>query len=53
MENEYGVCWQTVMKEMEELFEYEDRERSYQVMQELYKMKKVDIVALRKAYEEK
>lgn len=53
MEDEYGVCWQMVTKEMEELFDYEDCERSYRVMQELYKMKKIDIAALRKAYEEK
>ncbi|MGX7244190.1 VOC family protein [Enterococcus quebecensis] len=52
MEDEYGVCWQTVTSDMEALFNNSDPERAYRVMQELYKMKKIDLAALRKAYEE-
>lgn len=52
MEDEYGVCWQTVTADMDTLFDNSDPERAYRVMQELYKMKRIDIAALRKAYEE-
>ncbi|EOI05066.1 hypothetical protein UAY_00540 [Enterococcus moraviensis ATCC BAA-383] len=52
MEDEYGVCWQTVTVDMDTLFDNSDPERAYRVMQELYKMKRIDIAALRKAYEE-
>lgn len=51
MEDEYGVCWQTVTKDMDKLFDNSDPDRAYRVMQELYKMKRIDIAALRKAYE--
>lgn len=50
MEDEYGVCWQTVTTDMDTLFDNSDPERAYRVMQELYKMKRIDIAALRKAY---
>ncbi|MBO0470649.1 VOC family protein [Enterococcus sp. DIV0242_7C1] len=53
MEDEYGVCWQTVTSDMEKLFDNSDPDRAYRVMQELYKMKKIDIAALRAAYEKK
>ncbi|MGM0219669.1 VOC family protein [Enterococcus sp. AZ126] len=52
MEDEYGVCWQTVTADMEKLFDNSDPDRAYRVMQELYKMKRIDIAALRKVYEE-
>lgn len=51
MEDEYGVCWQTVTKDMDMLFDNSDPERAYRVMQELYKMKRIDIATLRRAYE--
>ncbi|WP_207694623.1 hypothetical protein DOK67_0000407 [Enterococcus sp. DIV0212c] len=51
MEDEYGVCWQTVTTDMDQLFDNSDPERAYRVMQELYKMKRIDIAALRTAYE--
>lgn len=53
MEDQYGVAWQTATKDMEELFDNSDPERANRVMQELYKMKKIDIATLRKAYEGK
>lgn len=51
MEDEYGVCWQTVTNDLEELLDNSDPDRAYRVMQELYKMKRIDIATLRKAYE--
>lgn len=50
MEDEYGVCWQTVTADMDELFDNSDPDRAYRVMQELYKMKRIDIAVLREAY---
>lgn len=51
MEDEYGVCWQIITNDMEKLFDNSDPERAYRVMQALYKMKKIDLAVLRKAYE--
>lgn len=52
MEDEYGVCWQTVTKDMDTLFDNSNPERAYRVMQELYKMKRIDIATLRRVYDE-
>ncbi|MFD2306724.1 VOC family protein [Enterococcus termitis] len=51
MEDEYGVCWQTVTEELEALLDNSDPDRAYRVMQELYKMKRIDLAVLREAYE--
>ncbi|WP_375179102.1 hypothetical protein [Enterococcus rotai] len=51
MEDEYSVCWQTVTNDLEKLLDNSDPDRAYRVMQELYKMKRIDIDTLRKVYE--
>lgn len=50
MEDQYGVCWQIATRDMGELMDYSDPVRANRVMQALYKMKKIDIAALRDAY---
>lgn len=51
MEDEYGVCWQTVTQDMGKLLDNSDPDRAYRVMQELYKMKRIDLAKLKEVYE--
>lgn len=52
MEDQYGVCWQIATQDMGKLLDYSDPDRGKRVMQALYKMKKIDLAALRAAYDE-
>jgi predicted 3-demethylubiquinone-9 3-methyltransferase (glyoxalase superfamily) len=52
MEDEYGVSWQTGSKELERLLDGADPERASRVMRAMDQMKKIDLAALKKVYEE-
>lgn len=51
--DQFGVSWQIVPTAMEEMLQDPDREKSERVMRALLKMKKLDLDALRRAYEGK
>jgi predicted 3-demethylubiquinone-9 3-methyltransferase (glyoxalase superfamily) len=52
MEDQYGVAWQTGSKELERLLDGGDPERASRVMRAMDQMKKIDLAALKKVYEE-
>lgn len=52
LKDKYGVSWQIVPLEIEEMISDTDPEKSRRVMQAMLQMKKLDINALRDAYEE-
>lgn len=51
MEDQYGVCWQIANRNMGKFLDNSDPERANRVMQALYKMKKIDLSLLQKAYD--
>ena len=51
LKDRYGVSWQIVPREMDEMLARGDAERNARVMQALLPMKKLDIAKLRAAYE--
>lgn len=51
LQDKYGLSWQIVPKEMDELIRKGDAVRLNQLMQALLKMKKLDLAALRAAYD--
>lgn len=52
LKDKYGVSWQVVPTELNDLLQGEDQEKARQVMAAMLKMKKIDIAALRDAYKE-
>ncbi len=51
MEDKYGVSWQIVPTILGELLSDPDAEKSERVMKAMLQMKKIDIGALKRAYE--
>ena len=51
LQDKYGVSWQIVPVEMEEMISDPDAEKSGKVMQAMLQMKKLDIRILKEAYE--
>ncbi len=51
LKDKYGVSWQIVPENLTEMIIDPDREKSERVMNALLQMKKIDIQALRQAYE--
>ncbi|HAH25404.1 MAG TPA: hypothetical protein DCL77_16880 [Prolixibacteraceae bacterium] len=52
LQDKYGVSWQIVPLEIEEMISDTDAEKSRRVMKAMLQMKKLDINALRAAYQE-
>ena len=52
LKDQYGVSWQIVPSALGELLSSSDPARSQRVTQSLLQMKKLDIAALKKAYNE-
>lgn len=52
LKDKYGVSWQIVPKQLEELMNDEDAEKTGRVTQALMQMQKIDIAALRRAYQD-
>lgn len=52
MMDKFGVPWQTVARDMDDLIDIKEPKKALAVTKELYKMKKIDINLLRKVYEE-
>ncbi|MCI0471987.1 MAG: VOC family protein [Ignavibacteria bacterium] len=50
VKDRFGVSWQVVPKEMDEMMATKDKNQLDRVTNEMLKMKKIDIVKLRKAY---
>ena len=53
MKDKYGVSWQVVPNEMADLLKDPKSEKSQRAFAAMMKMKKIDIAALKKAYEGK
>lgn len=53
MEDQYGVYWQIITRDMGQLMDYSDPVRANRVMQALYKMKKINVATLWDAYNNK
>ncbi len=51
LKDKFGVSWQIVPVDMDEMMQDQDPERSARVTQAVMKMKKFDIAELRKAYD--
>jgi predicted 3-demethylubiquinone-9 3-methyltransferase (glyoxalase superfamily) len=51
LKDKFGVSWQVVPVQMENMVNDEDRERSGRVMNAMLKMKKLDIQTLQEAYD--
>ncbi len=52
LRDKYGVSWQIVPAEMDELLKDEDTEKSKRAMETMLRMKKLDIEKLKQAYEQ-
>ncbi|ALC81233.1 MULTISPECIES: VOC family protein [Bacillus] len=52
LKDKYGVSWQVIPSELEELLHGEDAEKSRNVMNAMLQMDKLDIKELKQAYEE-
>jgi predicted 3-demethylubiquinone-9 3-methyltransferase (glyoxalase superfamily) len=52
LKDKYGLSWQIVPRQLEELMSDEDFEKTGRVMQALLQMKKIDIAGLKRAYEQ-
>ena len=52
LKDKYGVSWQIVPAILGEMLQDKDPERSHRVMQAMLKMVKLDIAALKAAYEQ-
>lgn len=50
--DKYGLSWQVVPRRLVELMQDPDPDESARVMQAMMQMKKIDIAALERAYEE-
>ena len=53
LKDRFGVSWQVVPTDLEEMLQDRDPEKPKRVMAALLKMKKLDIGGLRRAYEGK
>jgi predicted 3-demethylubiquinone-9 3-methyltransferase (glyoxalase superfamily) len=53
LKDKYGVSWQIIPNALFELMSGGAARKSQRVMQAMLQMKKLDVVALRQAYEEK
>jgi predicted 3-demethylubiquinone-9 3-methyltransferase (glyoxalase superfamily) len=51
LKDRFGVSWQVVPRILSEMLQDRDREKSKRVMAAMLKMKKIDVEALRTAYE--
>ena len=51
LKDQFGVSWQINPREMETLFSGDNPEKSARAMQAMFGMKKLDIAALKRAYE--
>jgi len=51
LKDKYGLSWQVVPAILEKWLEDEDAEKAHRVAQALLPMKKINVEALRKAYE--
>jgi len=51
LKDKFGLSWQIVPKQLEEMSSNPDKEKSSRVMQAILKMKKIDIAELKKAYD--
>ncbi len=52
LKDKYGLSWQIIPRALGELMSDKDQAKAQRVMQAMLKMKKIDIAALKKAYEE-
>jgi predicted 3-demethylubiquinone-9 3-methyltransferase (glyoxalase superfamily) len=52
LKDKYGLSWQIVPTALEEMMQDKDPKKSEKVMEALLQMKKLDIAALRRAYEQ-
>lgn len=52
LKDKYGLSWQIIPKQLEELMSDKDPEKTGRVMQAMLQMKKIDIEGLRQAYEQ-
>ena len=52
LQDKYGVSWQIVPTVLAELMQNKDPEKSKRVMQAMLQMHKLDIAALKRAYEQ-
>jgi predicted 3-demethylubiquinone-9 3-methyltransferase (glyoxalase superfamily) len=50
--DKFGMSWQVVPRKLDDMLADEDRERAERVMKAMLAMKKMDIAALERAYEE-
>jgi len=53
LKDKYGVSWQIVPTALGQMLQDQDPQRSQNVMQAMFKMTKIDIAALRRAYDQK
>ena len=51
LKDRYGLSWQVVPSEMDEMFEEENSPGARRAMEAMLRMKKLDIAELRRAYE--
>ena len=51
LKDRYGLSWQVVPNNMDEMFEDENSPRTRRAMEAMLKMKKLDIATLRRAYD--
>jgi predicted 3-demethylubiquinone-9 3-methyltransferase (glyoxalase superfamily) len=51
LKDKYGLSWQIVPEDMEELFKDQDSPGAQRAMEAMLKMKKIDIAELRRAYD--
>lgn len=51
LKDKYGVSWQVVPRALIEMVSHPDAEKSQSAMQAMLQMKKIDIAALRRAYQ--
>jgi predicted 3-demethylubiquinone-9 3-methyltransferase (glyoxalase superfamily) len=51
LKDRFGLSWQVVPKEMEEMFRDEKSPGAQRAMEAMLKMKKIDLAALREAYD--
>ncbi|SEM71957.1 VOC family protein [Lihuaxuella thermophila] len=51
LKDKYGVSWQIIPSDLQDMLHDPDSEKSERVMKALFQMKKIDIHTLKKAYE--
>ena len=53
LKDKFGLSWQVVPSALGEMMSDPNREKAKRVMQAMFKMKKIDIAALKKAYDQR